>query len=289
MTRFTPLWEQAGDYAASVDRRLLGALWATPASSGAAVTPGTGMTVNIAPGSVAVHTLNNTGSVLCVSDAVETVTLDPAPPTGNSRYDLIICHPRAADIDGGSDNDFIFDNVSGVAGTSPAIPATPAGTVALARILVAGGSASIPSANITDIRPGGLGGRPRGKLAEQKQTANSPGTTTNVDWFTAPAFVTDGTRRVKVTFCAILVGSTTSDVGVLRLMEGGSILQQHYCAFIRAGRNGQHSVTGLWEGVPAAGPHTYKLNVYVLAGAGPISGGAQAIEPAFLVVEDIGT
>jgi hypothetical protein len=289
MTRFTPLWEQAGDYAASVDRRLLGALWPRPASSGGAVTPGSGMTVSIAPGSVAVPTLNSTGSVLCVSDAVETVTLDPAPPTGNSRYDLIICQPRAADIDGGSNNDFIFDNVSGVAATSPAIPATPAGTVALARILVAGGSASIPSANITDIRPGGLGGYPRGKLAEQKQTASSPGTTTNVDWFTAPAFVTDGTRRVKVTFCGVLSATTTDVLALLRLFEGSTFLQQAVVPILRAGTIGEMTAMCIWEGVPAAGPHTYKLNVQRWTGTGTVTAIAAATNPAFIVVEDIGT
>jgi hypothetical protein len=111
------------------------------------------MTVNVAPGQIAVPTLNNTGSSLCTSDAVEQVTLTAAPPSGQNRIDLIICRPRAADIDGSSNNDFIFDLVTGTPGTTGTIPATPAGTVSLAQVAVAGGVAAITGANITDVRP----------------------------------------------------------------------------------------------------------------------------------------
>jgi hypothetical protein len=111
------------------------------------------MTVNVAPGQIAVPTLNNTGSSLCTSDAVEQVTLTAAPPSGQNRIDLIICRPRAADIDGSSNNDFIFDQVAGTPGTTATVPATPAGTVTLAQIAIAGGVAAITNANITDVRP----------------------------------------------------------------------------------------------------------------------------------------
>jgi hypothetical protein len=156
MTRFTPLWLQSGSYAGSQDRRLIGALWPAPASNGCAVTQGSAMTVNVAAGSVAVPTANNTGSTLCASDAPETVTLTAAPPSGSNRIDLIICRPRGTDLDGGANNDWIFDFVTGTAAATPTVPATPAGTVALAQIYVGGGVASIISANITDVRPSGL-------------------------------------------------------------------------------------------------------------------------------------
>lgn len=158
MTRYTPQWIQAGTYAGSQDRRLIGALWPLPASNGCQVTTASGMSVNISPGQVAVPTSNNTGSTLCSSDAVETVTLTAAPPSGQSRYDLIICRPRANDIDGGVNNDFIFDFVTGTAATtgSQVVPATPAGTACLAQILIPGASASITQANITSTQPWGL-------------------------------------------------------------------------------------------------------------------------------------
>src|SRR6516164_4887555 len=143
MTRYTPLWEQAGSYAASVDRRLIASLWPQPALVGCALTAVAGtMQINVAAGQVAVPSQNNTGSTLCVSGAT--------PGSGQSRIDLIICRPRATDLDGGQNNDFIFDTVQGVPAASPAVPATPAGTVLLGQVLVPGGSAAVTQANITD-------------------------------------------------------------------------------------------------------------------------------------------
>ena len=157
MTRYQPQWLQAGSYAASQDRRLIGALWPAPASSGCAVTAQpTGMGVYIAAGQVTAPTANNTGSVLCTCDAQEVLNLNPAPPAGTDRYDVIICRPRGQDLDGGTNDDFIFDFVSGTAAASPTVPAIPAGTVALANVRIVGGSATVAAGNITDRRPGSL-------------------------------------------------------------------------------------------------------------------------------------
>jgi hypothetical protein len=158
MTRYTPQWLQAGSYSGAQDRRLISALWPGPASTGCAVTASAGtMSVLIASGQVAVPTQNQSGSTLCSSDAVETVgPLNQAPASGTNRIDLIICRPRGNDLDGGANTDFIFDFVTGTPAATPAVPATPAGTVALAQISIPGGSASIAAGNITDVRPGGL-------------------------------------------------------------------------------------------------------------------------------------
>jgi len=156
MTRHTPNWLQAGQYSAAWDRDLIGALWPSPAAAGAAVTVASGMTVNVAPGQIAVPTPNNTGSVLCTSDAVEQVVLAAAPASGVNRYDLVTCQARGNDLDGGANNDFIFTSVTGVAVASPVPPAVPAGAVALAQIYIPGGSAAITAGNIVDRRPFGL-------------------------------------------------------------------------------------------------------------------------------------
>jgi hypothetical protein len=119
------------------------------------------MGVNIAPGSVAIPAANNTGAVMCVSDAVETLTLDPAPPSGQSRTDLIICQAHGADLDGGSVNDFVFDKVTGtpaLAGADEpearprAVPVTPAGAVPLAYVNVPGGAATFDYTKVGDRR-----------------------------------------------------------------------------------------------------------------------------------------
>jgi hypothetical protein len=159
MTRYTPIWLQAGSYAASVDRRLLGAIWPVGGVSGCAVTVSSAMTLNIAAGQVAVPTQNNTGSTLCSSDATEQVTLAAAPGSGTNRYDLVICQPRGNDLDGGANNDFIFTTVTGTAAATPTVPAVPAGALAIAQVYVPGGSASVTPTNITDRR-GSLGVNP---------------------------------------------------------------------------------------------------------------------------------
>jgi hypothetical protein len=156
MTRYAPQWLQAGSYSAAVDRRLMGALWPAPASVGCAVSVASGMTVNVASGQVAVPSGNNTGSILCSSDAVEPVVLAAAPASGSNRIDLVVCQARGNDLDGGANNDFLFTTVTGTAAASPTVPATPANAVALAQIFIPGGSASVTAGNITDVRPGFL-------------------------------------------------------------------------------------------------------------------------------------
>jgi hypothetical protein len=158
MTRFTPLWLQAGSYDATVDRRLVGALWPGNRSSGYAVSSGgTSMVVSVSPGAASVVTMNNTGSVLCVSDNIETVELQPAGPTGQNRYDIVGIYPRAADIGiAGGITDFVITYMSGNYAATPTPPPIPLGLLGLAEIYVPGGSAAVSPANIRDIRPGGL-------------------------------------------------------------------------------------------------------------------------------------
>jgi hypothetical protein len=149
MTRYTPLWLQQGNYPASVDRALIGGLYPNGGYTGMAVTPATAMTLNIAAGRAAVPTANGTGSVLCWSDAVEQVTLTAAPPGGQNRYDLVTVQPRGNDLDGGANNDWIFNVVTGTAAASPTVPSVPAGQLAVVQVYVPGGSASINTSAIT--------------------------------------------------------------------------------------------------------------------------------------------
>jgi hypothetical protein len=215
MTRYTPLWLQAGSYAASVDRRLMGALWPNAASTGCLVTLASGMTVNIAPGTVAVPTQNATGSTLCVSDAIEQVTLAGAPASGSNRYDLIICQPRGNDLDAGANNDFIFTTVTGVAAATPTPPAVPAGAAALAQIYVPGGSASITAGNIVDRRPGGLpippvagtGSYPRGFVATATGPASAVVVGATVVLVFSMNFQTVVGRKYKLSWFASWFGS----------------------------------------------------------------------------------
>jgi len=292
MTRYTPLWEQAGSYAAGIDRRLLSALWPAAATTGLAVTATSGMVLAIAPGTAAVPSSNNTGSLLCVSDAIENVTLTAAPAAGNSRIDIVYVQPRANDIDGGPNNDFIFAAVAGAAATgTPTPPTLPAGALALANVAVGGGVAAIVAANITDQRPGNLSlyfppaSAPRGTLAQAVATAGTAAGTT-VDWVTAPAVTVDGTRRIKITAVGMLQASAAGQACYLLIREGATNLAATGVYLAASGGGGRSSLVTIWEGVPAAGTHTYKSSVN---SASNVSGYADAQFIALILVEDIGT
>jgi hypothetical protein len=116
------------------------------------------MSVEAAPGQVAVPAANGTGSLFCPWDAPEVVNLAPSPPAGTNRIDLIVCQSHGQDVDGGAVDDFVITAVDGSAGqgATPTPPAVPAGAVALAQVHVTGGAASIAAGDITDTRPSGL-------------------------------------------------------------------------------------------------------------------------------------
>jgi hypothetical protein len=153
VTRHQPLWLQQGSYPASVDRQLPGALWPEGRVDGCAVTLSAGTTVNIAPGRMAVPSGSfANGSTLCSSDAVEQLALPAPPAAGADRIDLVVCRARGNDLDGGVNNDFIFDFVTGADGAPPVKPATPPGTLLLASVYQVGGTAAIDPARISDDR-----------------------------------------------------------------------------------------------------------------------------------------
>lgn len=128
---------------------------------------------------------------------------------------------------------------------------------------------------------------PRGVLSQVSATSSSSTTTSIVDWFTAPAFTVDGTRRVKATFTGTISATVgTADVAFLVLREGSTDLQFAQIEIPITGGGGTESVTSFWQGVPSAGSHTYKISVQ--ANSGTLQGVAGATNPAFLLIEDIG-
>lgn len=206
MTRYTPLWLQAGSYPASIDRRLVGALWPGPASSGGAATVAGGMVVNVAAGLAAVPTPNNTGSTLCPWDAPEPVTIGAAPGSGTNRIDVITVYPRGNDLDGGANNDFIFAVVPGSVAVTPTPPAVPAGQLAWYQVYVPGGAAALVAGNLTDVRPGGMaippttgaGSAPRGYVAGSTGPASPVSATSATPVLTLTATMQAG-RRYRMT------------------------------------------------------------------------------------------
>jgi hypothetical protein len=147
------LWIQPGVYPATADRRILGALWPNGGSQGADVSVVSGNTLRVSPFTVAIPSVNGTGSVVCVSDDFEQILMPNAPAAGLNRFDLLIIRPRAVDLGTGPNNDFILDFVEGQVAPSPPWPDAPPGTLALVRIWRPGGTAAIDFGWMTDIRP----------------------------------------------------------------------------------------------------------------------------------------
>ena len=294
MTRYAPQWLQSGSYAASQDRRLIGALWPAPASSGCAVSASSAMTVSITPGQVAVPTQNNTGATLCSSDGPENVTLTAAPSSGSNRYDLIICRPRGNDLDGGANNDFIFDFVTGTPAASPTVPAAPAGTVALAQIYVPGGSASVTAGNITDVRPGGLatggtgpGSGPRGYIASAVGPAVQTDCSTSATVMTLTATLTAGRRyRVSAQSLASQQTAVGNPMAILN-DNAGYIAANAVRLFVLSGAGVSAAVTGsaVWSlAATASASVTFTLSGQ--SSAGVCRFGANQSQ---ITVEDIGS
>jgi hypothetical protein len=158
MTRYAPLWQQGGSYAASTDRGLMSTLWPSGGVTGGAVSAVTNtMTVSVAPGVVAVPLQAGQGVALCRWDAAEVPpALAAAPPSGQSRIDVIVAQVRDNALDAGGNNDFVFAVVTGTPATtgSQVAPATPTNAYAMAQVLVGPGVANLNAATITDKRGG---------------------------------------------------------------------------------------------------------------------------------------
>ena len=292
MTRFTPQWLQSGSYAASQDRRLIGALWPTAASSGCQVSAGSGMTVYVAAGTVAVPTQNGTGTTLCTSDALEQINIAAAPGSGQNRIDLVICRPRGNDLDGGANNDFIFDSIQGVVAASPAVPATPAGTTALAQVYVGGGVAAIGGGNITDVRPGNLAipigsptSTPRGVIAQIVGPATTVSLGTSLTTaLTLNAAVVAG-RRYRVSGQALVSQQGATGTPYLGLYDSGGYFPSVRVIYAQ-GLNATVAATGFaaWVFVPTTSATlTFSLQGNTNASTMQVIAGACQI-----VVEDIG-
>lgn len=153
--KYPPLWQQALSYPSQLDRYLLGALWPGGGANGGAVTAvADTMDLTISPGAIGVPLQPGQGTSLCCWDAPELVTVDPSPPSGTNRYDLIICQVRDPAVDGGPNGDFVLKTVAG--GDAQGSAVVPQNAIALAEVGVAGGSANLNGMTIWDRRPGPL-------------------------------------------------------------------------------------------------------------------------------------
>jgi hypothetical protein len=162
------MWEQNVRFPAANDRRLIGSLWPSGGVIGmASSVVASSMQLNIAAGQAVVPDPNTFGGAyLCVSDAVEVVTIGNPGPVGQNRIDVVTVQPRDTALGGPSD-DWLFNVVVGATASSPTAPAVPAGQLAICQIYVPGasGTPSLVAGNLTDRRPRGLAVPPQGDVS----------------------------------------------------------------------------------------------------------------------------
>jgi len=196
MTRYAPLWQQNATFPAATDRGLLSALWPGSTSTGGAPSlVSNTMNVQIAAGSAAVAVATGTSTEICRWDAAEVVTLAAAPASGSSRIDLVVLQVRDAALDAGSNNDFLFQAITGAVGTPGpgAVPATPTNAYPICQVLVPGGAANLNGATLTDVRRNtGLAAVPRIAMRAYRNaafnTSTNPCPFDTVTFDTAPAY-----------------------------------------------------------------------------------------------------
>ncbi len=155
--RTPPSWQQNASHPAENDRLSTQGLWRTTGVMNIAdlVVTANGtpnMSVNVASGWAAIvgNFTTNMGTYQCYNDGLTNVLIAPANPS-NPRID-VVCMTVSDSYYSGSLNQVAFNVVTGVPSVTPAVPATPVNSIALARVAVGAGAVSITSGNITDVR-----------------------------------------------------------------------------------------------------------------------------------------
>lgn len=126
---------------------------------------------------------------------------------------------------------------------------------------------------------------PNGTLGYAQVVANQLGISAATDLTSLTVTVTAGTgRRLRVSGQCRLRQNTTSDTYQLTIQEGATILATFVTTL---GIAGQISATPSVVLTPGSGAHTYKLTLTVASGTIDLL--AAATNPAYILVEDIGT
>lgn len=155
-----PSWLQNASHPAENDRLTsTGVLWrsqgvADYGSMKVSQSGTPGMSVSIAAGHaiIAGTQTANQGYYIAYNDAATAVSIATASST-NARIDRICVTVQDAYYGGTSNNQVIFQAVTGTPSGSPVPPSAPDNTITLAYVAVAANATSIVNANITDLRP----------------------------------------------------------------------------------------------------------------------------------------
>jgi hypothetical protein len=152
-----PSWLQNGSHPAENDRLTTQALWATTGiikstSLETVANSPVGMSVIVRAGWAAIvgTTQPLMGTYVAYNDGDVGLTITTANAT-NPRIDLVCVTVNDSYYSGSTDN-VVIQVIAGTPAGSPAVPATPANSIALAEVYVGAGVLSINNGNITDKR-----------------------------------------------------------------------------------------------------------------------------------------
>ena len=152
-----PSWLQNGSHPAENDRLTQQALWATTGvinMSSMEVTANSPVAMNVFVSSGWAAIVGTTqplmGTYVAFNDDDVLLTITTANAT-NPRWDLIVATVNDSYYSGATDN-VVYQVIAGTPASSPAVPATPANSIALAKVYVGAAVLSINSGNITDLR-----------------------------------------------------------------------------------------------------------------------------------------
>lgn len=162
-----------------VNGNTIGVLGGVIGGAGLQVSAGTGMTVNVQPGSYVVPNSGTptAGGYVSTLASQATLTVQTADPS-NPRIDIVV----AQVIDNGNNTSLgQVQIITGVAAPSPSAPTAPANSITLGQVTVTAGASSITSGMISDVRPfttstGGVLVAPKGSVTGYTgQIAYDPG------------------------------------------------------------------------------------------------------------------
>lgn len=155
--RTPPSWQQNASHPAENDRLTTQGIWRTTGilkSTDLAVSANgvPNMSVNVALGWAAIvgDYTTNMGAYIAYNDATTNLTITTANGS-NPRIDKI-CMTVSDSYYTGALNQVAFNVVAGTPAGTPAAPATPTNSIALATVYVGAGATSIVTGNITDTR-----------------------------------------------------------------------------------------------------------------------------------------
>lgn len=214
--RTPPSWLQNGSHPAENDRlTITGTIWANAgvvdygdmlvAPTG---TPSMAITISSGSAIVAGDQTTTQGNYITYNDASVTLSVAPSSPS-LARIDRVVIAVQDSFYGGTSNNQVIFQVVTGTPSANPIAPDAPDNSLTLAEIFVTANASSIETGNITDTRT----------YATFTDTRTRP-SNTNADALVIESIQSQTGKALKVTNATGVATFSVSPAGQLTFADG---------------------------------------------------------------------